>query len=70
MDSKKLKAEMIMHDASVDDICKAAGFGRSAWFRKISGKSEFTQSEILAISQLLDLGQERTLEIFFADVVS
>ena len=70
MNSKKLKAEMIVHDKSVDDICAAAGFGRSAWFRKINGLSQFTQSEISAISDLLELDLEKIGEIFFEEVVS
>ena len=70
MNAKKLKAEMIIHGKNVDDICVAAGFSRSAWFRKISGMSHFTQSEISAISDLLEFDLDKIGEIFFEDLVS
>ena len=68
MNSKKLKAEMLIHEKTVDDICAVAGFGRSAWFRKINGMSQFTQSEISAISDLLGLDLDKIGEIFFEDL--
>ena len=70
MDIKKLKAEMVLHDKSVDDICAAAGFGRSAWFRKVGGESQFTQNEISAISDLLEFDKDKIVDVFFADNVS
>lgn len=70
MNARKLKAEMVLKDKNVDDICTAAGFGRSSWFRKISGETEFTQGEISAISALLNLSTEQIGSIFFDPEVS
>lgn len=70
MNSRKLKAEMVLCDKSVDDICAAAGFSRSAWFRKISGETEFTQAEINAIARLLHMDIGKVGDIFFEEVVS
>ena len=70
MNAKKLKAEMLLQDKTIDDICSAAGFGRSSWFRKISGGTEFTQGEISAISALLRLNSEQIGSIFFDPEVS
>jgi hypothetical protein len=70
MNARKLKAEMVLKDKSVDDVCAAAGFGRSSWFRKISGETEFTQGEISAISNLLSLNSEQIGSIFFDPEVS
>jgi hypothetical protein len=70
MNARKLKAEMVLKDKSVDDVCTAAGFGRSSWFRKISGETEFTQGEISAISNLLSLNSEQIGSIFFDPEVS
>lgn len=70
MNSLKLKAEMMLNGKSVDDICAAAGFSRSAWFRKISGETEFTQAEINAIAHLLKMDINKVGDIFFEEVVS
>lgn len=70
MNARKLKAEMLLKDKSVDDVCTAAGFARTTWFRKISGETEFTQGEISAISALLNLDSEQIGSIFFDPEVS
>ena len=70
MNVNKLKAEMVLKGKSVDDVCAAAGFDRSSWFRKISGKTEFKQGEISAISRLLGLDKEQIGSIFFDPEVS
>ena len=70
MNAKELKAEMIRKDKSVDQLCAAAGFSRSAWFRKLGGESEFTQGEIQAIRRELELDDRQTMLIFFSQEVS
>lgn len=70
MNSLKLKAEMVLKGKSVDDICAAAGFSRTAYFRKISGETEFKQAEINAIAHLLSLDIQKVGDIFFEEVVS
>ena len=69
MNTKALKAEMIMKNKSVDQLCTALGISRSAWFRKISGASQFTQGEIHELRHELDLDDQQTIGIFFADEV-
>lgn len=70
MNAKKLKAEMLLKDKSIDDVCAVAGFARTTWFRKISGETQFTQGEISAISTLLGLNNEQIGSIFFDAEVS
>ncbi len=70
MNTKKLRISMLNHEKTVDDVCAAAGFSRTAYFRKMNGESEFTQAEISAIAQLLDMGVKEIGEIFFEDLVS
>lgn len=70
MNAKELKAEMIRKDKSVDQLCAASGFSRSAWFRKLGGESEFTQGEIQAIRRELELDDRQTMLIFFSQEVS
>jgi hypothetical protein len=67
---KELKAQMILKDKSVDQLCTALGISRSAWFRKVGGDSQFTQGEITALRFELDLDDQKTIDIFFAKEVS
>ena len=70
MNSKELKVQMIRKDKTVDQLCAALGISRSAWFRKVSGESEFTQGEITGLRFELDLDDEQTGIIFFNREVS
>jgi len=70
MNSKALKAQMILKDKSVDQLCAALGISRSAWFRKVSGDSQFTQGEIMGLRFELELDDQQTGIIFFDDEVS
>ena len=70
MNKRELKAQMIRKDKTVDQLCTALGISRSAWFRKVGGESEFTQSEIAALRFELELDDHLTAEIFFNCQVS
>ena len=43
---------------------------RSTVYKKLRGKSEFTAGEIKAISQVMELSPDETMDIFFAELVS
>ena len=43
---------------------------RSTVYKKLRGESEFTAGEIKAISKVMDLSTDETMDIFFADLVS
>lgn len=66
MNAMLLKAKIIESGKSVQEVCAAAGFCKSAFYRKMRGKSEFTQREISVIQRLLGLDVEKTAQIFFA----
>lgn len=70
MNSKELKVQMIRKEKTVDQLCTALGISRTAWFRKVSGRSQFTQGEILGLRYELDLDDAQTGIIFFNDEVS
>lgn len=70
MNSRELKAQMIRKDKSVDQLCAAIGISRSAWFRKVSGESQFTQGEITDLRRELELDDQQTGIIFFNEEVS
>lgn len=68
MDAKKLEDAMKEKGISKVKICKELGISRSAFYRKCQGISEFTQSEIQKIVNLLSL--DTPVGIFFAEKVS
>ena len=70
MNIRELKAQMILKDKTVDQLCAALGISRTSWFRKISGASEFTQGEIIGLRFELELDDEQTGRIFFDKEVS
>lgn len=68
MDKLLLEYEMKKKGYSVKKLCKEIGVSRSAFYKKCNGKSDFTQSEIQAIVDILEL--ESPMAIFFAKKVS
>ena len=68
MDKLKLEYEMKTRGVSVEELCNSIGISRSAYYRKVSGKSEFTQGEIQKIVDYLGLSSP--MGIFFAEKVS
>jgi ACT domain-containing protein len=48
---------------AIGEMCGKLGISRSAFYRKCNGKSEFTQSEIQTIVNVLQL--ESPMGIFF-----
>lgn len=75
MNTNALKARLVLEGLRVPDfleMLKSQGceMGRSAFYRKMNGTTEFDRKEILAITEGLNLTQEEMLEIFFARKVS
>jgi len=68
MDKALLEYEMKKKKISIADMCKKLGISRSAFYRKCTGSSEFTQSEIQVIVDFL--GLESQMGIFFNPKVS
>lgn len=64
MDKALLQYEMTKNEITIGELCEKIGMSRSAFYRKCNGKSDFTQSEIQAIVDLLHL--ESPVAIFFA----
>ena len=70
MQRNRLKAALTLRGISVDDLCFDIGMSRSAWYRKISGDSEFTREEVARIARRLSLSGEEFITIFFNDDVT
>ena len=68
MDKDLLEYEMKRNKVSIAVMCEKLGISTSAFYRKCNGKSEFTQSEIQKIVDILNL--ETPMGIFFKAKVS
>lgn len=60
-----LRAKIIEKGYNVDTFCAKAGFARSTFDRKLTGKTDFDRSEIEKIIEVLDLKDEELRNIFF-----
>lgn len=68
MDKRTLQAEIMKRGFTMTSLSKAIGISKSAFSKKINGKSEFTLGEIQKIVDVL--GLESPIPIFFAPKVS
>lgn len=65
MNKHLLSYEMKKKGLSVGDLCERIHMSKSAFYRKIAGKRQFTLDEIKNIVSVLELPSP--MEIFFAD---
>ena len=68
MDKALLEYEMCKKGISKANMCEILGMSRSAFYRKCTGQSEFTQREIQRIVEVLEL--DSPVPIFFSNKVS
>lgn len=68
MNTALLEYELKIRGMKKEQLCEKLGISRSAFYRKLNGKSEFTRSEIQNIVD--SLGLESPVPIFFDDEVS
>lgn len=65
MNHLELKAEVIRAGYSITSFAGALNLSRTAIYRKMRGVSEFKQSEIVKIKNVLNLTPEMVKTIFF-----
>lgn len=65
MNEKELKAQMILKSKNADEITKALGISKSAFYRKLNGQSEFDRKEICGLIEILQISNEEAIKIFF-----
>ena len=66
MNEMELRGEMVKHGFTMAKLAEAIGIGKKAMWNKLTGKSDFTQSEIKKISSVLNLDNDQIIAIFFA----
>ena len=65
-----LKYELEVKKIGLNDLCMKLKLSRSALYRKMTGRSDFTRSEIQIIINELHLDKDKTESIFFSNKVS
>ncbi|WP_135552050.1 hypothetical protein [Paenibacillus cymbidii] len=75
MDAKALKAKLIIIGLNVPELLarlknRGVCMSRSAFYRKLNGKSEFYRNEMIAIADELKVDQTEFIAIFFSKKVS
>ena len=70
MDANKLRYYIANRGRNISDLEKAIGISKTALYRKMRGKTEFTREEIQKIIDYLGLSDAETIEIFFGPEVS
>ncbi len=70
METKLLKARMVLAGKKPADLCKAAGMGESTFYKKLRGISDFTKPEIEAIAREIGLNRDDVMNIFFSELVA
>lgn len=63
--TSKLKAAIVENNLRIIDVASAIGLSEQGFHKKLHNTSEFKASEILAVSQILNLKYENVDQIFF-----
>lgn len=70
MNVNLLKAQIALKGKKISDITDLLKISKSAIYRKLNGKSDFTRKEILMLINFLDISTEKAMQIFFNEKVS
>lgn len=70
MNVNDLNAEMARHGLSIPKLATIMGVSKKRLYSRFKKETAFNQEEIQTISKILNLGNEKILEIFFTDLVS
>jgi len=67
LDKKALQIELIKKDMTLAKLAKSLGISPDVLYRKVRGDSDFYRREIQEIKAILELDDETTYNIFFAE---
>ena len=66
MNGNLLKSIITLQGKTIKEVAKNLNISKSAFYRKMHAKTEFTRVEISKLIEILDLSKEKAIEIFFA----
>lgn len=64
MNNVKLKIEILKKNVTIVDLAKKMGLGAQSLSNKINGRTEFKLSELVSLSELLELDVHDLNDIF------
>lgn len=70
MNINMLRAQIALKGKKISDITKLLKISKSAIYRKLNGKSDFTRKEILLLINFLEISTDEAMRIFFDEKVS
>ena len=70
MNINLLKSQIVLKGKTFKEIASKLNISKSALYRKMYGKSEFTRVEISILISYLEIDIETAMEIFFNEKVS
>lgn len=70
LNANMLKGKIVENGLSIAKFSELSKIKRTALYRKLSGKVEFTRVEIEKIAELLQLSPMQIKDIFFTEKVS
>ncbi len=65
MKVNELRAEIVRQELTTTDVANKMGMNKSTFWRKLKEPDKFTLSDIVAIKQVLDLDNEKIMNVFF-----
>ena len=70
MNVNLLKSQIVLKNKKISEIAEKLNISKSALYRKLKCKTEFTRQEIEILISYLDLNIEMAMAIFFNEKVS
>ncbi len=70
MNFNDLRAEIARANLTIPKLADEIGMDKKTLYSRMHGRTPFNQKEILAISNILKLSNEKIMSIFFAEQVS
>lgn len=67
MNRIELKVERVRNNLTQEELSKKLDISYSAYVSKEQGRSDFTREEIKNLKEILNLSDERLIEIFFKE---
>ncbi len=68
MNIRKLMSKLAYKNCNTAELAEALGLSKTSVYRKLSGKSDFTCTEISKLKSRLELSGDDLVQIFFSGV--
>lgn len=65
MNTRALRAQLVLHSIKMSDFAKALHISKSALYRRMNGEASFNREEIQEAIQILNLSSAEAMQIFF-----